>query len=429
MRPARRSQPPGRPRERFPVIRAVLAAALACAFVAAPVAAPGGLPAASAATSCDDLDHALIDETPYALKRLGARRVWERATGNGVIVAVVDSGVNARNPHFTGAVLPGTSLIPDDPDTRGWTDRTSHGTAIAGIIAARPVMGSGVVGLAPKARILPVRVFVGEEDRHVAAGVALRADRIAEGIRWAVERGARIVNVSMSTPKHDGRLDAAVAFARSRGVLVVASAGNRTQSPDKGDGPRYPAASAGALAVTAATTQDVVTDDSIHGPHVDVASPGHEVLTTFRAIGDCLIETDGASSSFATGYVSGAAALIAETYPSASPDEIAYRLMASADRPVRGQRDDVRGWGLIQPYEALTMTIDASRQGPPLPGQTAKPSTPPTRPAIDLEAARDPLDQPRRVVAWLLFGGASGLALLLLLSWTARRPQQKGPIL
>ncbi len=161
----------------------------------------------------------------------------------------------------------------------------------------------------------------------------------------------------------------ALAFAARKDVVVVASGGN----PGKDDRlpltePRWPAAGAHVVGVAASNASGAVDEWSVHGPQNDVAAPGANVLAAFHDNGDCLYGQEHAYTSFATPFVSGLAAQLRERFPDESADQIAYRIMASADRPRMGERDDVSGWGEIRPYEALTMSLDPNRAGPPVPG-------------------------------------------------------------
>jgi subtilisin family serine protease len=248
-------------------------------------------------------------------------------------------------------------------------------------------------------------------------------DRVAKGIRGAAAHGARDINVSLSTPTPDPALEAAVAHARARGALVVASAGNQNADGDAPNVPHYPAGYPGVLGVTATNIADRVTNASIHSSAVDVAAVGQEVVAAWFDQKDCVNSPGDAApqTSWATGYVSGVAALVASAHPDASPDEIAYRIMASADRPVRGARDNRRGWGIVQPYRAMVMTLDPSLAGPPLPGQppAEPPAASPER--LHVVPVTDPLDGAQeRVVWWVLLGAAGVGVLTLLAAW--RRP-------
>lgn len=340
-----------------------LAAAL---VVAAGVVLPAA-PAVAADEACAVGTVTLTTDTPAALGVLQADLSWTRSTGAGVLVAVVDSGIDRGNPHLAAAVIGGIDLVGDGTDPSGYTDLDGHGTAIAGEIAARPVEGSGVVGLAPGASLLSVRVFRGTDDESVRNGWGPSTERLAAGIRYAVDAGARVINASISNYEQSAALQDAVAYAAASGSLVVASAGNAATTDDTSSTPRYPAAYPGALAVTAVNADGVGTADSIHGPHVEVAAPGSQVLTTATGAGDCLYAADTPSSSFATGYVSGAAALVVQAHPSETPAQWEYRLTATAVRADPDRRDDVVGWGIVQPFEAIALLPDASTRGPASP--------------------------------------------------------------
>jgi type VII secretion-associated serine protease mycosin len=394
----------------------LLTAALAPAAAASAAPAPTTLRTATGDGQCDQDVPALVTDTPPALPRLAAERAWQQATGAGVLVAVVDSGVDARNVHLADAVLPGVDLVGQAGDPTGQTDTAGHGTAVAGQIAARAVTGSGVVGLAPEATVLPVRVYYGDDDQARTAGTAPDATRIAAGIDAAVAAGARVVNVSMSTPVDTPELRDAVQRAVAAGSLVVASAGNRNTSSDETDGPRYPAAYDGVLGVAAVDVDDRPTQDSIHGAHVDVVAPGTNILTAFHAAGDCMLSGEQASTSFATAYVSAAAALLAERFPQESPAQWAYRLEVTAARAQPAERDDLVGWGIVRPDEALAFVDDGTAAGPesPVHGRTDPVVAEPQ--VVDLTTGEDPLAEARRRVVWPAIGAVTVVLLSVLAS-------------
>lgn len=419
------------------VRRPLLAVALTVPLGVAGLVGTG--PPATAAIDCTELAAPRINQESYALARLGTQYAWGVATGKGVTVAVVDSGVDTDNLHFPGGtVLPGTSFVPRAPDPHA--DKWGHGTAVAGIIAAQSVEESKVYGLAFDAKILPVRVFVSEDrdDFEAPEWQEPNVAQMAAGIRWAAEQGADVINVSMSTGSPEPELKAAVAFAIRQDVVVVASGGNSSSGEDlttvKGGTAektqydvRYPAGLPGVIGVGASNTEDQITPATLAGPHIDVYAPGQAIPTAYYDKGDCALGPEP-SSSYAAGFVSAEAALLREEFPEESAKEIGYRIKASADRPRRRERDDLRGWGLIAPYEALTMTIDPDRPGPQVPGATA-PKTPQKAEAIEpLTAISDPLLPARQdLVWWTLFGGGFVvLAFLLrpLISRWLRRPSR-----
>ena len=289
--------------------------------------------------------------------------------GNGVTVAVVDSGVAGDNVHFKdkNVLLPGYDMM-DGGD--GSTDVGMHGTALAGQIGAREVEGSGLIGVAPESQILPVRVLVKTDDPQEAQNTrGPEPTHTAAGIQWAADNGAKVIVVALSSSADNPSLKSATEYATSKGALVVASAGNvDPKSPAKQHNvPQYPAAYSDVLSVTAVDTTGAPSDTVIHGPHVDVAAPGMNVLTTFLGAGDCVFSGDKPSTSYATGYVGAVAALVAAAHPDETPADWKYRILATALRPTRSLRDDKIGWGLVAPYAALTFTNDGAVPGPPNP--------------------------------------------------------------
>jgi len=321
-------------------------------------------PTFAAGQECSTEEVIYTPVVPIALDKLQYKQAWEVTRGRGIVVAVVDSGIDANNAHLRGIVVGGVNLVGDGENAQGFTDHTGHGTAIAGQIAAQQIPESGVVGLAPAARLLSVRVFRAEDEQSVRDGFGPSTARIAAGITWAADAGAEIINVSLSEKNKSSALESAVKYAVSKGSLVVASAGNARTTDDSSDGPRYPGAYPGALAVAASDPAGVVTDDSIHGPHVDIAAPGSEVLTAATGSGDCMYATEAPATSYATGYVSGAAALVASAHPKETPAQWAFRLMATATRSSPDARDDRAGWGVVQPLDAIHLLPSPGTRGP-----------------------------------------------------------------
>lgn len=323
-----------------------------------------------------------IEQEPAVIEQLGLRDAWQFSRG-GVLVAVVDSGVEASNQHLTEVVLPGLDLVGRGD---GRTDTYGHGTAIAGQIAARAVQGSGLVGVAPDARILPVRIFIDNQEETVKAGKGPDPLRAAEGIRWAADQGAKVIAVAQSTTQDVPALRAAVEYADSRGALVVASSGNASDNEDEdATALRFPAGYPSVLSVTAVGADGLPSDAVVHGVHVEVAAPGQQVLTTFLNAGDCILAGEAASTSYATGYASGVAALVAAAHPDETPADWEYRILATALRSSRSQREPNLGWGIIAPSDAVNFVNDGRIEGPvnpryPAPVRQVPPVMPPPDP-------------------------------------------------
>ncbi|RZS43087.1 type VII secretion-associated serine protease mycosin [Herbihabitans rhizosphaerae] len=290
------------------------------------------------------------------IARLGLERAHELATGAGVTVGVVDSGVDWQHPKLTGALAgPGTQIDESGTLSAGQPlDCAPHGTMVAGLIAARRGTDPRVYGIAPQSAIYPVRFASPVEN--------LRRDLLARGIRDAVDHGARVLNLSFATPVDDPAIRAAVADAVARGVVVVAAAGNegRTQPGQTW----YPAAYDGVLAVAAVDERGRPVEESNAGDWVDIAAPGVALTTT--APGGRYLTVGG--TSFATAVVSGTAALVLQRYPKATAAEVADRLTSTAVR-IAGPRDRRVGAGIVDPYAALTAPGAAVPSAPPRPKQ------------------------------------------------------------
>ena len=273
-----------------------------------------------------------------ALSPLRMDRAWDLARGNGVTVAVLDSGVDFDHPDLQGRVItPGLNLLTPG----GARDDSGHGTMVAGIIAANRGNRRGIAGVAPGARILPVKVL----DRD---GIGDDVD-IATGMAWAVARGADIINLSLGGPGESPLLTAAVANARAMGVVVVAAAGN------SGNGSvEVPAAIPGVLAVSATGNAGGMAAFSSYGPEISVAAPGVRITSTDlgRPSGSDAYSSES-GTSFAAPIVAGVAALVRSRFPGLSAEAVAARIRNTArDRGPAGV-DDAYGHGVVDPVAAL----------------------------------------------------------------------------
>lgn len=269
--------------------------------VPTPSVRPTPTPSSSATTpasdseggECSQNSPSYIKQTPAIFDAVGVRRAWEVSRGRGVTVAIVDSGVAAGNQHFQGpdgpVVLPGIDLSGENTDGR--VDVGEHGTAIAGAIAAQELpkeMGSGLVGVAPEAKILPVRVETGlQENRPQKEGEETFMSKVGRGIQWAADHGAQIIVVAQSAPDGDPQLEAAINAVRGR-ALVVASTGNVYQGQEANQ-VVYPAAYPGVLGVTASNADGSASEQQVHGAHVKLAVPASVILTTWFDQADCLV--------------------------------------------------------------------------------------------------------------------------------------------
>ncbi|MDT0305681.1 S8 family serine peptidase [Streptomyces sp. DSM 44917] len=355
---------------------------------------------------------------PYPLiAQLGLRQAWDLATGEGVTVAVVDSGVDARHPDLAASVRRGSefALVADE---RGFTraspepaqDCEGHGTAVAGLIAARRAEGDRMAGVAPGAAVYPVRIADGVEQATAAL--------LAAALDDAVEAGAQVVNLSLAVPTDYPELREAVARAVAADVLLVAAAGNEGNQGAAG-GRMYPAAYDGVLAVGGVGEDGQPLDSSNSGPWVDLAAYGQELAVAAPGGSGYRVES---GTSVAAAQVSGAAALVRSRFPELPAAEVAARLTAAAT-PVGGGPNDRTGAGLVDPFGALTLLAEPGRPGgPALPGHIPVQALPEEEPPLSPAAAT--------ALAW-----SGGLLLAVLLGLlgapavrrAARRDWRAGP--
>ncbi|RQX18508.1 type VII secretion-associated serine protease mycosin [Micromonospora ureilytica] len=349
----------------------------------------------------------------WYLDELRIEQVHKISTGRGVVVAVLDSGVEATHPDLRGQVLPGGRSYGASGDGRA--DEDGHGTHMAGIIAAK-ASGDGVDGIAPGAKILPIKLRKGSGTTSDAA--------MALGIRMAVDGGAKVINISQSGPGLVTDAEAsAIKYAFDRDVVVVSGAGNTARgSVAVGN----PANTPGVIAVTGTTRGGAFWSGSVRGPEAVVAAPGESVYNITNEAGYGW--GDGTSDSSA--IVSGLAALIRSKYPDLNAPSVINRIIRTARDAGPSGRDPQYGFGLIDPMKALTANVPPVTANPLL-GPAAAPVDPgPTRAAgpdeeFDVTQHGDrggPTDQQVMVVG---VGIAVVLVLLLglavFLIWNRRR--------
>ncbi|MFF8512488.1 type VII secretion-associated serine protease mycosin [Streptomyces sp. NPDC015492] len=288
----------------------------------------------------------------WGLQALHTDEAWRTTRGEGVTVAVLDTGVDAEHPDLEGSVLAGRDLVGFGA-SRGDRAWARHGTAMAGIIAGHghgPDGGDGVLGIAPDARILPVRVILESTDTSRDKARKTRGTALADGIRWAADHGADVINMSLgddSKSAHpDAGEDAAVQYALAKGVSVVASAGN---GGEKGDHISYPAAYPGVIAVTAVDRYGTHASFSTRRWYATVSAPGVDI-----AIADPDQRYyEGWGTSAAAAFASGAVALVRSAHPDLTPAQVKRLLIDTARNRPEGGRSDAKGYGTVDPAAAI----------------------------------------------------------------------------
>lgn len=292
------------------------------------------------------IDPSMVDPlmaSQWAVNSLRLPEAWERgATGEGTVIAVVDTGVDLEHPDLAGKLVPGWDFVDgdDQPD-----DGNGHGTHVAGIAAAATGNGVGVAGTAPGAGIMPVRVL-GDDGSGTD-------DQIAEGINWAIDNGADVINLSLGEVgalariSKGGPLNAAIRRANAEGVVVVAAAGN------EGATKRAYRIGVPVVVVNAVDETGAVAEFSNVGDQRAVSAPGVGILST-APVTPSAIWPSGSSgyeqldgTSMAAPLVSGVAAiLVGRGYDVAG---VIDRITSTADNP---EEDPALGAGTIDPVEA-----------------------------------------------------------------------------
>ncbi|MEV1065775.1 type VII secretion-associated serine protease mycosin [Streptomyces sp. NPDC050263] len=334
-----------------PVRAARRAGLLCCLLAAAVVLAPSSTAYADG-----------IRAQQWALEALHSQEAWETTKGKGITVAVLDTGVEADHPDLAGNVLTGKDMVgfgakQGDP---AWAH---HGTAMASIIVGHGHgydNADGVLGIAPEAKVLPVRVILEDDDPQRTKARNTRGNALAEGIRWAADQGADVINLSLgddSASAHpEPAEDEAVQYALKKGSVVVASAGN---GGEKGDHISYPAAYPGVIAATAVDRYGTRASFSTRRWYATVSAPGQDVV---------IADPDhkyyqGWGTSAASAYVSGAVALVKAAHPGLTPAQIKKLLEDTARNAPAGGRDDSRGYGFIDPAAAIKEAADLKPEG------------------------------------------------------------------
>ncbi|MGW7005470.1 type VII secretion-associated serine protease mycosin [Streptomyces sp. NPDC054933] len=381
--------------------RYVAASTAACTLALAPCLVPVQHPVRTQLALDDNGECTFpaqpIESVPWSLQRVMLDQLWQNSRGKGVSVAVIDTGVDARNPQLKDAVdkRDGFDLIDNKGD--GTNDTVGHGTKVAGIIAARPAAGTGFVGLAPQATIIPVRQ---NDDQGKGNAVTLAA-----AIRKSVAAGAKVINISQDTTGvlgPDSQLAQAVQYALDQDVVVVAAAGNNGSGGQQHT--TYPAALKGVLAVGASDRNNERADFSQSGPFVGVAAPGVDMVSTVPIGGQCVDN----GTSFSAPYVAAVAALIRAKHHDWREQQVVAQIEQTAERVDPGHNNFI-GWGVVDPVRALT--DDAKPIDQPVPDKGLAKSGARVQPAA-LTLGETPQQRAERTATYALGSAALLVAVI-----------------
>lgn len=282
----------------------------------------------------------------WHLPKMNLPAAWDKTRGSSsVTIAIVDSGVDADHPDLTAKLVAGYNTINN---TNQWNDDNGHGTHVAGIAAGSTDNGIGTAGVCIQCNIMPIKALG-------ANGSGFTSD-IAEGITWAADNGAKVINLSLGSPSNSTTMQTAINYAYNKGAVVIAAAGNENTST-----PSYPAANNNVVAVAATNSSDQRASFSNFGAHIDVAAPGVSILAaTF----------DGSygykqGTSMASPNVAGLAGLIMSYNPSMTPAQIEQLMKDTASDLGTAGKDDFFGFGLVNAQAAINGLTDSTAPSVP----------------------------------------------------------------
>ncbi|MFE6983561.1 type VII secretion-associated serine protease mycosin [Streptomyces griseus] len=285
----------------------------------------------------------------WHLDVMKAEEMWASSTGEGVTVAVIDTGVDDSNPDLRGRVLKGKDLAERTPGDEH-TDTDGHGTGMAGLIAGTGARdgGRGAFGLAPGAKILPIRLTRSEKLKNQAEGLKAFNRSVPAAIRFAADSGAKVINISLAVERGSQNLDESVEYALNKGSLIFAGVGNGAKEGNK---VMFPAATPGVVGVGAVGQDLARAEFSHYGSQVDLAAPGEDMVHACGG-GTGLCESYGTST--ATALASASAALIWSKHPDWTNNQVLRVMLNTAGGPVSGKkRSDGIGYGIVRPRIAL----------------------------------------------------------------------------
>ncbi|MGW7786655.1 S8 family serine peptidase [Streptomyces tricolor] len=307
-----------------------------CSVLGALAIASAGL--APAAAAADD-----VQSKQWYLDAMGAEEIWKHSTGKGVKVAVIDTGVNPEAPSLKGQVL--VDEVPKAAKYHVTQDYDGHGTSMAEIIAGTGA-GGGLKGLAPGAKIIPIRVGLDQLKDEDERAKSLTS---AEAIRAAADSDAKIINMSYGSQYYDPEEEEALKYAASKGKLLFASTGN---DGDKGNKRNYPSMDPYAVGVAAIDKTGTVGKFSSYGNHVDLSAPGLNIPGWCDNTFTKYCTTEGTSN--ASAIASASAALVWSAHPDWTANQVLRSFIDTAGRTwAKNKPSKYLGYGIIRPRRVL----------------------------------------------------------------------------
>ncbi len=326
-------------------------------------------------------DPYLAQGTQWAIKKIQAEQAWNITKGSKeVIIGIVDSGVDWTHPDLAANIWANTKEIPNNgidddnngfiDDVRGWDfgglgnglnptpdndpneDRADHGTHVAGIASAVTDNSIGIAGVGFNCKIMPVKTSQDNRRDNDGTNYILFG---FQGIQYAVDNGAQIINCSWGGAGYSKLEDEIIQYANQKGTLIVAAAGNNSSFRES----YYPSAYDHVLAVGSTDASDLRSSFSNWGYYVDVSAPGSDIYSTWK--GNNYSYQNG--TSMASPYAAGVAALVKSVYPNFTPDQVAEKVRVSCDKidDINPSFAGMMGYGRINAYKAVTINSPSVR--------------------------------------------------------------------
>jgi len=277
----------------------------------------------------------------WALPKIQAESAWDVETGSTtpMTIAILDTGIDASHPEFSGKIVAGYDFVNNDSYPSD-DNAVSHGTAVASIAAALTNNGAGIAGLSWGAKIMPVKVLDSNGEGN--------STNVIGGIMYAANKGANVINLSLGSPTPSSSIEQAINYARDKGCVIVAAAGNYLENKPF-PYTCYPAAYDGVIAVSATNESDGHPDWSNSGPFVDVSAPGSNIFVATMVVSNPSMPYSSSyyGTSAAAPYVSALAALILSKYPTLTPAEVENMIIQGVDDLGSSGYDNYFGYGRI----------------------------------------------------------------------------------
>ena len=299
-----------------------------------------------------------IRNQQWMLSALEISRAHDYSEGANVTVGLIDTGVDAGHPDLTGSVLAGIDLTSGSPRPTGRADTNGHGTAMAGLIVGHGHgvgQTDGVLGIAPRASLLPIRTSVG------SLGLV---QNTAEAIDWAAAHGARVICMAFGSPQPSAAVETAIEHAYEKDIVLIAAAGNTVEGARF---VQYPAAYPDVIAVAGTDQLGQRAATSVEGNSLSIAAPSTGIVST--GVNHTYISSDGTSNAAA--IVAGAAALVRSRFPNLSASQVVDRLTATAIDKGPPGHDDEYGYGLLNIDAALTAELPSATPSVSAPSNTS----------------------------------------------------------